>query len=70
MLLVWRRDLRPHFRTLEPDEDQALRALDGGETFACVCARLAECRPPQEAAALAGRWLRRWVDEALLVARR
>ncbi len=70
MLAVWRRDLQPHFRTLEAGEGGALRALRAGASFAAVCARLAEERATEDVAALAGRWLRRWVDEQLLVALR
>jgi len=69
-LAVWRHALQPHFRTLEPDEGSALRALRAGASFAAVCARLAETRTREDAAQLAGRWLRRWVDERLLVALR
>ena len=69
-LAVWRRELQPHFRTLEAGEGGALRALCAGRSFSAVCARLAADRAPQDAAALAGRWLRRWVDEQLLVALR
>jgi len=45
-------------------------ALSSGEPAGVgpeLCARLAATRAPQDAAALAGRWLRRWLDEGLLV---
>lgn len=67
---VWRRELQPHFRTLEADEDVALRALRAGKSFAALCAGLAETRAAQDAAALAGRWLRRWLEDQILVALR
>lgn len=67
MLLIWRRETQPHFRTLEAEEGNALQALHEGASFAAVCSRLAESRPPEEAAALAGKWLRRWIEEELLV---
>jgi hypothetical protein len=60
-LMVWRRGLQPHFRTLDPGEDDALHALHAGETFAAVCERLGE-----RAVGQAGLWLRRWVEEGLL----
>lgn len=66
VLAVWRKGLQPHFRTLDEGEADALRALQDGDTFARVCARLAAGREAPEAAALAGRWLRRWVDEEML----
>ena len=66
-LAVWRRALQPHFRTLDAGEDAALRALHAGARFGEVCARLADGHAPREAAERAGRWLRRWLDEGLLV---
>ncbi|MDX1376468.1 MAG: DNA-binding domain-containing protein [Burkholderiales bacterium] len=69
-LAVWRLGVQPHFRTLEPDEDRALRALRAGTSFGAVCERLAHTRAAADAAALAGHWLRRWVEEELFVAPR
>jgi hypothetical protein len=66
VLAVWRKGLQPHFRTLDEGEDLALRDLQAGRSFGEVCARLAAHRAPQEAAALAARWLGRWVDDGLL----
>jgi len=70
VVAVWRKGLDPHFRTLDPGEDRALRALRRGARFAAVCTRLADDGTPQDAAARAGRWLRRWVEEEMLVALR
>ena len=66
-VLVWRRDLQPHFRSLDSDEAVALRSLSDGASFAAVCARQAERGGNEAAVAVAGRWLRGWIDEALLV---
>ena len=66
-LLVWRRELKPHFRTLEHEEARALRDLHEGTSYSAICAHLAENREPQDAAALAAQWLRRWIEDALLV---
>lgn len=65
-LLVWRRELRPHFRSLEADEAEALRALHRGTSFAGICAGQAQRRGQEAAVALTGLWLRRWIEEALL----
>ncbi|MDA0225950.1 MAG: DNA-binding domain-containing protein [Proteobacteria bacterium] len=65
-MLVWRRDLQPHFRSLEPDEAKALRAALGGASFAEVCLQAAEQGGADDAVVRSGRWLRRWIDEALL----
>jgi hypothetical protein len=66
-LLVWRRETQPHFRTLEADEARALSDLHGGASFGEICARLADSRPQHDAVMLAGQWLSRWLEEALLV---
>jgi hypothetical protein len=70
VVAVWRQGLQPHFRTLDHAEDAALRSLRAGKPFAAVCAQLAGIRAPQDAAALAGHWLRRWLDDGLLLALR
>jgi hypothetical protein len=67
-LLVWRRELQPCFRSIESDEADALRALHDGASFGAICARLAESAPHEDATALAGQWLARWIADALLVA--
>jgi hypothetical protein len=64
---VWRWALQPHFRTLDADEDAALRALQAGEPLAAVCNGLVGTRAAEAAAALAGQWLRRWFEEGVLV---
>ncbi|MBT9488559.1 MAG: putative DNA-binding domain-containing protein [Rubrivivax sp.] len=65
-LLVWRRDLQPHFRTLGPVEALALTHLAAGDSFAATCATLAEAFVAEDTAAQAGALLRRWIDEGLL----
>lgn len=65
-LLVWRRDLQPHFRTLAQVEALALSQLAAGESFAATCAALADTFPAEDTAAQAGTLLRRWTDEGLL----
>lgn len=48
-------------------EAVALQAMLHGQSFAEICALLAEVLPEDEgAAALAGGYLRRWIDEGLL----
>ena len=69
-LLVWRRELQPHFRTLDDDEARALRDLHGGASFGAICASLSERLPQKDTAAIAGQWLARWIEEALLAGMR
>ena len=66
-VVVWRFEERPHFRSVLPIEAAALQAMLQGQSFAEMCALLAELLPEDEnAAALAGGYLRRWIDEGLL----
>jgi hypothetical protein len=67
-LLVWRLDLRPHFRSLGALEAQAIDRLMAGDGFAATCAALAERFPDLDIAPETGALLRRWVDEGLLTA--
>jgi hypothetical protein len=63
--LLWRRDLQPHFRSLDPAEALALQGLARGLCFSAVCAELAGAYSadvtPQVAA-----WLSGWLSEAVL----
>lgn len=66
-VVVWRFEERPHFRSVLPMEAVALQTMLHGQSFAEMCALLAEVSPEDEsAAALAGGYLRRWIDEGLL----
>jgi len=65
-LLVWRMDGRPHFRTLEPDEDVALRLASSGADFSEICERLGEMLGADAAAVRAAEMLRVWLDEGVL----
>lgn len=66
-VVVWRFEERPHFRSVPSVETAALRALLQGQSFAEICALLAEVLPEDEnAAAMTGGYLRRWIDEGLL----
>ena len=68
-VLVWRREERPHFRSVTPTEALGLRSLQAGQSFGELCAALAphgadEAEATQAAAAL----LRRCVEDGVLVA--
>jgi hypothetical protein len=65
-VLVWRRELSPHFRSLGAAEAAAIDALLEGASFGDVCAAHALCHPDADVAAETGAWLRRWIDEGLL----
>ncbi|TDP81675.1 putative DNA-binding protein [Aquabacterium commune] len=65
-VLVWRRDDRPHFRSMAAPEAWAVRQLLAGQTWAALCEGLVQAWPDQDATTLAAQCLRRWVDEGVL----
>ena len=67
-VVVWRFDERPHFRSVVPVEAQALAGLQEGASFVQTCELFAALCPDDNAAALAGGYLRRWLDDGLLSA--
>ena len=67
-LLVWRQGLDTRWRSLEPDEAEALGACFAGEPFDALCDRATAARG-EAAPAWVASALRRWVDDGLLVRR-
>lgn len=65
-VLVWRRDDRPHFRSMAAPEAWAVRQLLAGQPWAALCEGLVEAWPDQDATTLAAQCLRRWMDEGVL----
>jgi len=66
-LLIWRKGWQPHFRTIQAAEHAALLQLQGGASFAQVCADLGEQFSDQEAASVAAESLRTWLQDEMLV---
>ncbi|MEW6131965.1 MAG: putative DNA-binding domain-containing protein [Pseudomonadota bacterium] len=66
-LLIWRKQWQPHFRSIEACEQAALSRLLAGASFAEVCADLGRQFPDQEAASIAARFLRTWIDDEMIV---
>lgn len=62
-LLVWRKGFQPHFRSINDDEAVMLEAMASGTPFAAACESVAA----EDAQALIGSWLARWIDDELLV---
>lgn len=67
--LVWRKDIDPQFRSMEPDEAWAFDAATQGASFAELCEGLARFMPAEQAAARAAGLLRTWIDARLLLPR-
>jgi hypothetical protein len=65
VLLIWRPTLDCCWRSADPCEAAALRALTLGASFADCCTVIAESGVPEPARTAAG-FLQRWVAEGLL----
>ena len=65
-LLIWRKGWQPHFRTIQGAEHAALMQLQGGASFAQVCADLGEQFSDQEAASVAAESLRTWLLDEMI----
>ena len=66
--LVWRKELQPHFRSLDRFEAAALRGLAAGRSFAEVCAEAAAMAGDEDITARIAGWLAAWVGESMLTA--
>jgi hypothetical protein len=67
-LLIWRKGWQPHFRTIGEAEHKALASLIQGNSFADVCAAMAEQFSDEDATLLAGERLGAWLQDELIVA--
>lgn len=66
-LVVWRRDFRPHFKTVEAIEAAAIVSLRGGKSFASTCESLEISFLEDNTVAKLGESLRRWIDDEMLI---
>jgi len=64
--LVWRRDLRTYFRSLDVAEAWALDAMVRGETFSMICEGLTEWIDSQNVPMHAAGLLKRWLSDGLI----
>jgi hypothetical protein len=64
--VIWRRELRSYFRSLDADEAFALDCLKAGENFAEICAALSDRVAEAELARYAATLLKRWVTDGLI----
>lgn len=65
--LVWRQDARTNYRSLQSPEAAALDGALAGTPFAALCAQAGEQLGAAEASMHAAQWLRRWIEEGLIV---
>jgi hypothetical protein len=64
--VIWRRNYKTYFRSLEIDESAALRTLCAGGTFGAICEQLTESIPGDEVGVRAASLLKGWVADGLL----
>lgn len=64
-LLVWRKDLQPHFRTLTVGESTMIAALSQGQAISQATENLADTEHLPEPALL-GQWMSTWLDDEIL----
>ncbi len=65
-LVVWRKDMSPHFRLVEPGEQAALIGIFSGQTFGALCDGLADAAGPEAAVVRMGTWLGQWLQDGML----
>jgi hypothetical protein len=66
--LVWRKELQPHFRSLDRHEAQALQGLQQGKSFSAVCEQIMEGAEGDDLMTKVAGWLQTWMIENVLSA--
>jgi hypothetical protein len=66
--IIWRRDYKTYFRSLDESEHRALEALCAGADFARICEELAQAVAEDAVALKAAGLLKGWISEGLLSA--
>ena len=65
-VLIWRKELQPHFRSLSDQEANALAIIVNGCSFEKLAASLVEIQDEEQAIQSLGEWLRTWLTDGLL----
>ncbi len=68
IVTVWRRDLRPHFMTIDTMEAEAITLLQSGMPFSAVCDKLQADYATINVVPALGTAMHKWVDNEMLVA--
>jgi hypothetical protein len=66
--ILWRRDLKTQYRSLDPAQAAALDVVRAGGTFAAMCEALCAWHDADEVPLQAAGMLKRWIVEDLLTA--
>ena len=67
-LAMWRKELQPHFQTLDSDEAVFLRCLAQGQSIEDAATTLAETNALNDPKVL-GRWLQAWLENGFLLSK-
>jgi hypothetical protein len=65
--LIWREELKTQYRSLSPDETEALAVVRGGGSFEMLCDALCNWHEAAAVPAQAAGLLKRWVVEQMIV---
>jgi len=65
--LIWRKELQPHFRSLDADEARALRGLLQGQSFSMLCEQIADSSEDEAIMTRIAGWLQTWLVEGILI---
>lgn len=65
--LMWRRELRPHWRSLQPDEAWALQQALAGGSFGVICEGLQTWLEVEQIPLRAAGFIKQWVSDELVV---
>jgi hypothetical protein len=65
--LIWRYQLTPRYRSLQPDEYAASNVASSGGTFEAICAALCDWHAEEQVPLRAVGLLKSWIADELLV---
>jgi hypothetical protein len=66
--VVWRKELNPHFRSLDHAEYKAVQKMMAGATFGELCVKLQQNASEEATTVQAAQYLAAWINEGLLMA--
>jgi hypothetical protein len=63
--MIWRQNLRASFLSVTPEQLVMLQAIQNGDTFSEVCAKLCEFLSEEQVVTFAAQTLRQWINEGI-----
>jgi len=65
--LIWRRELKTYWRSLEVHEAWAIEQAADGASFAAICEGLLEWIDAEQVALVAAGFLKQWISDQLVI---